>query len=243
MVTNTKVAALNDVHVRRALSLAIDRDQLNESVFRGVGTVPNSIIQNFELDASDQEVKPFEFNVAKAKEEIAKSKFAKGFSVSLQYPAGADYFKQMALLIQQELGEIGVKVKLEELEGAAIAEKWLEGEFELTFPFVGTSSDVPVPDEYASFFALPEAELDGFKSFWTNSKIEGLVKKFVSSTDESTRKGEWKTLQEAFNEEMPSLNIMDFPLLNGHQSNVCGTKANGLGVDQLQETWIAKKAS
>ena len=243
MVTNTKVAALNDVHVRRALSLAIDRDQLNESVFRGVGTVPNSIIQNFELDASDQEVKPFEFNVAKAKEEIAKSKFAKGFSVSLQYPAGADYFKQMALLIQQELGEIGVKVKLEELEGAAIAEKWLEGEFELTFPFVGTSSDVPVPDEYASFFALPEAELDGFKSFWTNSKIEGLVKKFVSSTDESTRKGEWKTLQEAFNEEMPSLNIMDFPLLNGHQSNVCGTKANGLGVDQLQETWLAKKAS
>ncbi len=243
MVTNTKVPALNDAHVRRALSLAINRPQLNESVFRGVGTVPNSVIQNFELDASDQEVKPFEYSVEKAKAEMAKSKFAKGFSVSLQYPAGSDYFKQMSLLIQQELGEIGVKVKLEELEGAAIAEKWLEGEFELTFPFVGTSSDVPVPDEYASFFALPEAELDGFKSFWTDSKIEGMVKKFVSSTDESTRKGEWKALQEAFNEEMPSLNIMDFPLINGHQSNVCGTKANGLGVDQLQETWIAKKSN
>ena len=243
MVTNNKIPALGDVHVRRALSLAIDRDQLNETVFRGVGTVPNSVIQNFELDATDGEVKPFEFNVKKAEEELAKSKFAKGFSVSLQYPAGSDYFKQMSLLIQQELGEIGVKVKLEELESASIAEKWLEGEFEMTFPFVGTSSDVPVPDEYASFFALPEAELDGFKSFWTNSKIEGLVKKFVSSTDESTRKGEWKALQEAFNEEMPSLNVMDFPLINGHQSNVCGTAANGLGVDQLQETWIAKKSS
>ena len=39
---------------------------------------------------------------------------------------------------------------------------------------------------------------------------------------------------------MPSLNVMDFPLINGHQTNVCGTKANGLGVDQLQETWIAQ---
>jgi peptide/nickel transport system substrate-binding protein len=243
MVTNTKVKALDDVHVRRALSLAINRKQLNETVFRGTGTVPNSVIQNFELDASDQEVPSFEFNVEKAKAEMAKSKFAKGFTVSLQYPAGFDYFKQMALLVQQEMGEIGVTVKLEELEAAAIAEKWLEGEFELTFPFTGTTSDVPVPDEYASFYALPAAELDGFKSFWTNKEAEGLVEKFISSTDEGARKSEWKVIQELFNEEMPSLNVMDFPLINGHQSTVCGTKANGLGVDQLQETWIAGKSS
>jgi peptide/nickel transport system substrate-binding protein len=243
MVTNTKVKALNDVHVRRALSLAINRKQLNEAVFRGTGTVPNSVIQNFELDASDQEVPPFEFNVEKAKAEMAKSKFANGFTVSLQYPAGFDYFKQMALLVQQEMSEIGVTVKLEELEAATIAEKWLEGEFELTFPFTGTTSDVPVPDEYASFYALPAAELNGFKSFWTNKEAEGLVEKFISSTNEGARKSEWKTIQELFNEEMPSLNVMDFPLINGHQSNVCGTKANGLGVDQLQETWIAGKSS
>ena len=243
MVTNTKIKALNDVHVRRALSLAINREQLNEAVFRGTGTVPNSVIQNFELDASDQEVPTFEYNLEKAKEEMAKSKFAKGFSVTLQYPAGFDYFKQMALLIQQEFGQIGVKVKLEELEASTVAEKWFGGEFELTFPFVGTSSDIPVPDEYASLYALPEAELDGFKSFWTNKEAEGLVKKFISNTDESTRKAEWKTIQELFDEEMPSLNVMDFPLINGHQSNVCGTKANGLGVDQLQETWIAGKSS
>jgi peptide/nickel transport system substrate-binding protein len=242
MVTNTKVKALNDVHVRRALSLAINRPQLNETVFRGTGTVPNSVIQNFELDASDKEVKPFEFNVEKAKEEMAASKFSKGFTVSLQYPAGFDYFKQMALLVQQEMGEIGVTVKLEELEAATIAEKWLEGEFELTFPFTGTTSDVPVPDEYASFYALPEAELDGFKSFWTNKEAEGLVQKFISSTNEGARKGEWKKIQELFNEEMPSLNVMDFPLINGHQSTICGTKANGLGVDQMQETWVAGKS-
>jgi peptide/nickel transport system substrate-binding protein len=243
MVTNTKVPALNDPHVRRALSLAIDREQLNEAVFRGVGTVPNSVIQNFELDASDQEVPAFEYNVEKAKEEMAKSKFANGFSVKLQYPAGLDYFKQMALLIQQEMSAIGVEVKLEELEASTIAEKWLEGEFELTFPFTGTSSDIPIPDEYASLYALPEAELDGFKSFWTNDEIKGLVQKFISNTDETTRKAEWKVIQEKFNEEMPSLNVMDFPLVIGHQSNVCGSRTNGLGVDQLQETWIANKSS
>ncbi|OJU82579.1 MAG: hypothetical protein BGO11_16390 [Solirubrobacterales bacterium 70-9] len=243
LIANNRVKALGDVHVRRALSLALNREQLNETVFRGTGTVPNSVLMNFELDASDQEVAPFEFNLEKAKEEMAASKFPKGFSVKLQYPAGSDYFKQMSLLIQSELKEIGVEVKLEELESAAVAEKWFEGEFEMTFPFVGTSSDVPVPDEYAAFYALPAAELDGFKSYWTNKEAEGLVEKFISSTNEAGRKAEWKKIQELFNEEMPSLNVMDFPLINGHQSNICGTEANGLGVDQLQETWIAEKSS
>lgn len=243
LILNNRVKPLGDVHVRRAISLAINRPQLNETVFRGTGTVPNSVLMNFELDASDQEVPPFEFNVEKAKEEMAASKFPDGFSVKLQYPAGSDYFKQMSLLLQSELKEIGVDLKLEELESAAVAEKWFEGEFEMTFPFVGTSSDVPVPDEYAAFYALPAAELDGFKSFWTNKEAQGLVEKFISSTNEKGRRAEWKTIQELFNEEMPSLNVMDFPLINGHQSNVCGTKANGLGVDQLQETWIAEKSS
>ena len=243
MVTNTKIKALDDAHVRRALSLAINRQQLNEAVFRGTGTVPNSVIQNFELDASDGEVPPFEYDLEKAKEEMAKSKFAKGFKVSLQYPAGLDYFKQMALLIQQEFGALGVEVKLEELEASTIAEKWFGGEFELTFPFTGTSSDIPVPDEYASLYALKDSGLEGFKSFWTNAKAERMVKRFIANTDEASRKGEWKAIQELLNEEMPSLNVMDFPLINGHDATVCGTKANGLGVDQLQETWVAGKSS
>jgi peptide/nickel transport system substrate-binding protein len=242
LVTNTKVKALNDVHVRRAMSLAINRKQLNEAVFRGVGTVPNSVLMNFELDASDQEVPPFEYNVEKAEEEMAKSKFAGGFSISMQYPAGLDYFKQMALLIQQELGVIGIKVNLEELEAATATEKWTNGEFETSFPFTGTSSDIPVPDEYATLFGLPEAN-NNFGSYWSNPETESLVEKFISNADESTREGEWKVIQEKLNEEMPSLNVLDFPLINGHQSNVCGTKANGLGVDQLQETWISKKSS
>jgi hypothetical protein len=69
------------------------------------------------------------------------------------------------------------------------------------------------------------------------------VKKFISSTGEAARKQEWKVIQEELNEQMPSLNVMNFPLINGHQANVCGTIANGLGVDQLQETWISKESS
>jgi ABC-type transport system substrate-binding protein len=161
----------------------------------------------------------------------------------MQYPAGLDYYKQMMLLISQQLSAIGGDIKLVELEAATIAERWLGGEFEASFPFPIMSSDVPVPDEMAGFYALPESELDGFKTFWSNKEIEGLVKKFMASTSEAARKAEWKVIQEKFNEELPSQNVIDFPFVNAHQSNVCGTLANGLGVDQLQETWIANSSS
>jgi peptide/nickel transport system substrate-binding protein len=240
MITNTEKPALADPQVRRAISYALNREQINEVVFRGTGTVPNSMLQGFELNASDQEVEPLEFNLTKAKEEMAKSKFAKGFSLDIQYPAGLEYFKQMVLLIQQELGAIGIEVKLEELEAASVVEKWFGGEFEASFPFPATSSDVPVPDEYASFFALPESELKGFKSFWSDAKIEGLVKKFVSSTNEAGRRAEWKVIQEELIKQLPAQNVIYFPFINGHEKDVCGTPVNGLGVDQLQETWIAE---
>jgi peptide/nickel transport system substrate-binding protein len=243
VVTNTTVPALGDVHVRRAMNYALNRDQLNEAVFRGVGHVPNSMLMPYELNADEKEVPTFEYNLKKAEEEMAKSKFPGGFSVKLQSPAGLDYYKQMVLLMQQELSAIGIDVKLEELEAATVAEQWANGEFEMTFPFPESSSDEPVPDEVATFYALPEAGLDGFKSFWTDPHIEMLVKKFLSTTNEATRKPEWKVIQEAFNEEMPSLNVMDFPFVNAHQTSVCGTQVNAIGVDQLQETWIAEKSS
>ncbi len=239
LVLNTKVPALKDVHARRALNYALNRPQMLAAIFKGVGNIPNSMLMNFEMDASQQEVKPLEYSVTKAKEEMAASSTPHGFSVSLQYPAGSEYYKQLALLVQQEWAAIGVTVKLIELESATVSEKWFAGEFQTTFPFVGTSSDIPVPDEYSSFYALPEAELHAFNSNWTNAKIEQLDKEFISTSSNEKRKQQWKVLMEEFNKEVPSLNVMDYPLVNAHQSNICGTTNNALGVDQMQETWIA----
>jgi peptide/nickel transport system substrate-binding protein len=243
MVLNNKMPEFSDPHVRRAVSLALNREQLNEVVFRGTGSVPNSMFPPFALDASEQEIPRYENNVEKAKEELAKSKYPNGFSATLEVPANGEFFKQMTLLIQQNLEAVGIKVKITEAEPATIEEKWLEGKFDMIFPFTTTASDLPVPDEYVALFALKESGLDGFKSFWHSNEVEKQVNEFLSSTSESARQGEWKALQERFNEEMPSINVINFPFINAHQSNVCGTEVNAVGIDQMQETWISEASS
>ena len=141
----------------------------------------------------------------------------KGFSVKLQYPAGFDYFKQMALLVQQEMGAIGVNVKLEEAEAATIAEKWLEGEFEMTFPFAGTTSDIPVPDEYAGLLRPAGSRTRRVQIVLDRQRNRRTGRRNSSpAPTKPVARREWKVIQEKFNEEMPSLNVMDFPLINGH---------------------------
>src|SRR3954453_4778604 len=76
-------APLADLNVRQAMQYAIDRPLLNKQIFAGLGTIPNSVLMGFSMDASDSVVKPYTYDVAKAKQLMAKSKFPHGFSTTL----------------------------------------------------------------------------------------------------------------------------------------------------------------
>ena len=238
LALNNDEKPLGELNVRTAINYAINREQINAAVFKGVGTLPNSLFGELKYDSKS--VKPFEYNIAKAKEYMAESKYPNGFSLTLNYPGGFDYYKQMMLLLQQELEPIGIKVKLVETAAATVAEQWSSMEYEGAFPFAITSSDIVVPDEYAGFFALPASETNGFFTGWKDPKIAKQVEQFQSSTSESARAKEWPVIQKELLEQSPAINIMNVPFINAHATDVCGTAVNSLGLDNLQLTWIAK---
>lgn len=239
MTINHKQPELADLNVRKAMEYAIDRDQINEQILHGVGSVPNSILPEFALDAPASQVEPYEYDLAKAKEYMAKSDYPDGFSTTLQYPAGYEFQKQVNLLIQQEFAAIGIDVKLLELDQVSTIERFYSGDYELSFPYSLGSSDVPVPDEYAGFYALPSSETNGFFTFWSDPKIEKAVKKFLISPDEASRTKEWAAIQGEFMEQTPIVNVLNTPYIYAHQNSVCGAFVNVLGSNQLQLTWLA----
>jgi peptide/nickel transport system substrate-binding protein len=237
---NHKKAPLADLQVRQAMQYALDKDEINKAIFRGVGTVPNSQLQTLKYDAPDSQVKPYPFDVAKAKELMKQSKFADGFNISLGYPSGYDYYKQLGLFLQNAWAQIGIKVKLLELDQASLSDRFFKGSYDMVFPFSQFTSDLPVPDEYAQFVAEPKSGTNGFFSFWKDPKITEMVRKFVSTTDEDSRAQQWPEIQKALNDQTPWINIMDLPNITAHANNVCGTNIDALGSDHLEDTWIAK---
>lgn len=104
-----------------------------------------------------------------------------------------------------------------------------------------SSFDVPAPDEYAGFYSNPTSGTDGFFTHWTDPSIWTMVQKLSSSTSTVAKLG--PIIQEAFMKQQSSINVLNAPFRAAHASNVCGTDVNLMGVDQLQDTWIAKSKS
>lgn len=236
-------APFADLNVRQAMQYAINRPVLNKQIFAGLGTIPNSVLMGFSMDASDSVVKPYTYDVAKAKQLMAKSKFPHGFSTTLQYPAGTDFYKQLALALQQEFGAIGIHVKLVEQDTATVTNNWFTRKFDMSFPFASFTSDLTVPDEYADFLANWNNGFHGFETSWRNAAIQKQVLQFETTRSDSDRAKLWAKIQQALLTQTPAIAVLHLPFLNAHLPNVCGTNLDGLGSDHLEDTWFAKKAA
>ena len=231
-----------DLNVRQAMQYAINRPLLNKQIFAGLGTIPNSVLMGFSMDAPDSVVKPYTYDVAKAKQLMAKSKFPHGFS-TLQYPAGTDFYKQLALALQQEFGAIGIHVKLVEQDTATVTNNWFTRKFDMSFPFASFTSDLTVPDEYADFLANWNNGFHGFETSWRNPTIQKQVLQFETTRSDSDRAKLWAQIQQALLTQTPAIAVLHLPFLNAHLPNVCGTNLDGLGSDHLEDTGLAKKAA
>jgi peptide/nickel transport system substrate-binding protein len=231
---------LADRDVRQAMQYAIDKESINRAIFRGVGTIPNSVLPPFKFDASDEDLPPYAFDLEQARRLMASSRFPDGFEISLQYPAGFEYYKQLGLLLQQQWAPLGIRLKLVEQDQATVSQRFYQSDYDLTFPYAQFTSDVVVPDEYALFVADPSNGLRGFYSNWENPEVVSLVKQFTQSTDEAQRTELWPRIQRLMLEDSPWINVMNLPFINAHETNVCGTSVNALGADHLEDTWLAK---
>jgi len=229
---------LADQKVRQAMQYAIDRETINTSVFQGVGTIPNSVLPAFKFDASSTDLAPYVLDLDKARQLMSESSYPDGFPITLQYPAGFAYYKQLALLLQSMWDAIGIEVELIEQDQGTETDRFYQLDYDLTFPYAEFTSDVVVPDEYAYFIADPGNGLDGFFSGWHNDEIWQMIQAFGTATSESDRAAQWPEIQQALLEETPWINVMDLPFVNASSTNVCNPLINALGANRLEDTWL-----
>lgn len=117
---NNSKAPFNDLRVRRAIAMAVDRVQVNEGAISGFGTLigthfsPNHPAY---LDLTG-EVKP---DLAGAKKLLAEAGFPNGFAATLRLPPPS-YARRSGEIIAAMLAQIGIRVAVEPVEWA----QWLE---------------------------------------------------------------------------------------------------------------------
>ena len=109
LVINQSHPPLADVNVRRAISYAIDRAAIVKSVLLGFGRPANSFMPP-QVPYYDPNSPGIKYDMAKAKAELAKSKFKDGFKVTLLVGAGAQTENAIGQILQQSLKQLNINV-------------------------------------------------------------------------------------------------------------------------------------
>ena len=235
---NHQVKPFQSLDVRQAMEYALNRVGLNKEIFDGLGTIPNSILPHFALDAPNSKVAPYPYDLAKAKKLMHESAFPHGFNVTLNYPSGSSEYATLALVLQSEWAPLGIKLTLRSDDQPTLVQLWTTGRYDIIFPYTVATGDIPVPDEFAGLMSIYDGDY-GFYTWWKDPTITAMVIQYLHASD-SARAQEWPRIQAALQQQTPEFNLLDLPLVTAHLSNVCGVYNNPLGADSLQYTWLAK---
>ncbi|MBA7537433.1 Periplasmic alpha-galactoside-binding protein [subsurface metagenome] len=159
-----------DVRFRYAMSLAINRDEVNETLFLGLGTPEQALPQNVPYVSEEDKKFMTEYDPARANElldEMGLKKGADGFrmrpdgkplTILWEYTLQYVWSPEFPALIAEYWQDVGVNVLLKEINTQLTREKQKSNTLDIT-------SEWMAPYE-ASMIACPQLFVPSYDSFW-----------------------------------------------------------------------------
>ncbi len=112
---------LDNVHVRRALAYAMDKESIVYAAYDGLATVHNNYINRGQFGLNP-DIHVYEYDLEKAKQELELSGYKPG-ELTFHIMVDNEFKKTAALIFQGSCAQIGINIVLEEMETAALKGK------------------------------------------------------------------------------------------------------------------------
>lgn len=196
---NVEKAPFNNKEFRQALNYAIDKKSIIDSIFLGRGKVAKSIVNPSVFGYYDG-LEGYEFNPEKAKELIAKSG-VKDLTFSL-YVNDSPVRLQVAQIIQANLKDIGIDMKIETLEWGTYLQKTGEGDYQAFLGgWISGTSDADIV-----LYPLLDSKsigLSGNRARYSNPEFDKEVEMARVVLNPEERKEHYKNAQIIAQEDSP----------------------------------------
>lgn len=206
---NTKKEPFNNKLVRQAISLAINKQALIETVYQGQAAWAKSILPETSW-AYDKNTPELGYDPVRAKSLLEVAGYPQGFIMDIwAMPVQRPYNPNavtMAKLIQADLKKIGVTVKIISYEWSTFLRRLSQGEHQSFL--LGWTADHPDPDNFFTpILSCAASELGNNRTFWCNKEYDQLLEKALQTTNMDKRKDYYAKAMAIINEEMPLLPI------------------------------------
>jgi dipeptide transport system substrate-binding protein len=202
---NTTKKPFDDVRVRKALNMAIDKKAIISAVYLSTGIAATNPIPPGQW-SYNKSIKDDVFNPAEAKKLLAAAGYKDGFTTDLwAMPVQRPYnpnAKRIAELMQADLAKIGVKAEIKSFEWGEYRKRMQDGEHMMGM--MGWTGDNGDPDNFLNLLGCDAAVKGGGNNAkWCYKPFEDLLQKAKRITNPAERTKLYEKAQVIFKEQAP----------------------------------------
>ena len=196
---NYEKEPFNDENVRKAISHAIDREQIISGVLNERGIhAKNHISPSVFAHNADMEEVPYDIELAK--KYMAESSVPDGFDTVI-WTSDSEQNRDIALVIQESLGELGINVEIEQYEHGAFLEMANQGDHDMFMLQWITVTGDPNYGLYPMFHT--DSVGSGNRWNYSNPELDSYLEEGQQTSEEGERAAAYATAQEILMEDLP----------------------------------------
>lgn len=229
---NTTVAPFDDVRVRKALNMAMDKQAMVDAVYQGSGIVAKNPIPPTMWSYNDA-IKDDAYDPEAAKK-LLEEAGVKDLSMEIwAMPVQRPYMpnaRRAAEMMQADFAKVGVKVEIVSYEWGEYLKKSMEPGRKGAV-IVGWTGDNGDPDNFLSvLLSCASAEPGGAnRAFWCNKEFSDLLAKAKTATDHEERVKLYEEAQVIFKDQAPWATLAHSTQYVPMTKNVTGFVQSPLG--------------
>ena len=235
---NTKRPPFDNLKVRQAIAYAIDRKAIIDAVAFGEGEVTGPIapaLANYALPTSQYPL--YTRDVTKAKQLLQEANVGPVSFTILTSTTEPAYGKDIAQLVQAQLAEVGITMKIETTELTQYVDRWLKADFDMA---TGLNGGGPDPDFYVYRYFTDDGNLN-FVTSYKNPVSSDAIKQARASSDPAKRKDLYTTAQKELVNGVPFVWLYVGRDYNATLPTTKGfTHLPNGSIIYLRQTWLDK---
>lgn len=220
LMLHTRKPPTDDVHFRRALSYVINYDVISSQIMPGSPPAEGPVARTLLGHSSD--VTRYTYDLAKAEEELKKSKY---YGKLDQYPLDVAWIaetpdrEKLALLIQSEAQKVGIKVNVVKVPWLSFIDQAAKEE---TTP---GSALVAVGPHYAEAGSILESRFHSRSTgTWEQAEwlkdpqIDAMIDDAIGTTDQQARVEKYAQIQKRVTEDAIGIPLVDMAERHAYQA-------------------------
>ncbi|WP_054687721.1 ABC transporter substrate-binding protein [Pantoea stewartii] len=228
---NTTKAPTDNVQVRQALAMAINKPAIIEAIFKGTGVVAKNILPPGVWSA-DKDLKDYDYDPEKAKALLQQAGVKPGTEIALwAMPVQRPYnpnARRMAEMIQADWAKVGIKANIVSYEWGEYLKRVRSGEHQAAL--MGWTTATGDPDNFfGPLYSCTSAKGGSNSSKWCYQPFEKLITAARAEPDQAKRTDMYLQAQQIMHDQMPAVMIAHSTIFEPIRKSVTGYEVDPFG--------------